>query len=131
MRETVRVTCAVIIDGQRVFAARRGPGGQQALKWEFPGGKLEAGETEEECLHRELAEELNMKVHILARLRSFFHEYTGFTIELIPFLCRLVEPGHTPLEHSSTGWFTSAELKDLDWAEADVALMKYVLEGLL
>ena len=131
MSGTIRVTCAVIIDGQRVFAARRGTVAQQPLKWEFPGGKIEPGETEEECLHRELAEELLMKVHIIARLRSFFHDYPGFTIELVPFLCRLLDPGHVLIEHSTTGWFTPKELFELDWAEADVPLMKYVVEGLL
>ena len=82
-------------------------------------------------MHRELAEELQMKVHIIARLQSFVHDYPGFTIELLPFFCRLLKPGHLALEHTNTGWFTPVELMGLDWAEADVALMEYVVMGLL
>jgi 8-oxo-dGTP diphosphatase len=101
------------------------------MKWEFPGGKVEPGETEEECIKRELAEELQMNIHILTRLPSFYHTYPDFSIELIPFLCQLLEGGHTALEHNSTGWFSLPELLTLDWAEADKALMKYVVRNML
>lgn len=129
--ETLRVSCAILLDGGKVFAAQRGLEMHHPLKWEFPGGKVEPGETEEECIKRELAEELQMKIHIIARLRPFYHTYPDFSIELIPFFCRLLEGGHTALEHSRTGWFSPAELLTLDWAEADETLMKYVIQNLL
>ncbi len=127
----IRVTCAIIKDGDKIFAAQRGPGAQQALKWEFPGGKVEPGESDEECLFRELNEELEMLVSIEKKLPSFFHDYPSFSLELIPFLCSLETKVHTANEHAGTGWFAREELQKLDWAAADVALMQFVLEKVL
>lgn len=124
----IRVTCAVMIDNGKVFAARKGPDARQPLKWEFPGGKVEDNETDEECLARELDEELRMKVTILKRLPSFFHLYPEFKIELVPFLCRPVETNHQLLEHDQAGWFLPNQLKSLSWAEADAAIMDYVTD---
>ena len=122
----IRVTCAIIISGGRVFAARRGPGASQPLRWEFPGGKVEAGETDEQCLLRELNEELSMQVAILRKLPPFYHNYPGFRIELVPFVCHPASTGHVPAEHLQTGWFTPGRLKRLTWAAADVPVMQYV-----
>jgi len=127
----IRVTCAIIKDGDKIFAAQRGPGAQQALKWEFPGGKVEPGESDEECLLRELAEELEMLVSIEEKLPSFFHDYPSFSIELIPFVCSPKTEGHSANEHAGTGWFTREQLLQLDWAAADVAIMQYLLEKVL
>lgn len=127
----IRVTCAVIIDGTKIFAAQRGPGSQQALKWEFPGGKVEAEETDENCLKRELDEELQMQVNILEKLPSVFHQYPDFSIELIPFLCSLANQSYYPVEHSVTGWFERDELKKLNWAKADEKVLDLVLEKYL
>ena len=115
----------MVLNG-KVFAARKGPGTSQPLKWEFPGGKVEDNETDEECLARELDEELRMKVTILKRLPSFFHLYPEFEIELVPFLCKPVETNHQLLEHDRAGWFPPDQLKSLTWAEADAGLMGYV-----
>jgi len=127
----IRVTCAIIKAGNKIFAAQRGPAAQQALKWEFPGGKVEANETDEECLKRELTEELEMQVRIIRKLPPFTHQYPAFKIELIPFLCLPENEGHSVLEHSGTGWFTRDQLLQLDWAEADIAVLQYVLKGVL
>ncbi len=129
-RPLVRVTCAVIIREGRVFAARRGKQSRQALKWEFPGGKVEHGETDEECLQRELAEELSMKVHILQRLPSHIHPYADFTIELLPFLCELLSFHHENREHHETAWLRPDELSAMDWTEADVPLAAFIKEHL-
>jgi 8-oxo-dGTP diphosphatase len=127
----VRVTCAVIIREGKVFAARRGPRSKQPLKWEFPGGKVEPGETDEQCLLRELAEELRIRVRIEGRLPAHIHHYPEFTIELIPFLCALEQDGHTVIEHHETAWLDPGELPDMDWTAADVPLAVYVLKHLL
>lgn len=127
----IRVTCAIIKDGDKIFAAQRGPGAQQALKWEFPGGKVEPGESDEECLLRELKEELEMQVKVERKLPSFTHDYPSFSIELIPFVCHMQREGHSAKEHAVTGWFTRKELLELDWAAADVAVMHYVIEEVL
>lgn len=124
----VRVTCAVVVHQGTVFAARRGPGATQPLKWEFPGGKVEAGETDEACLHRELSEELNMQVEIIERLPVFLHQYAGFQIELVPFICRTNTKDHTLHEHHEAGWYNTRALRELDWADADIRLMQAVVD---
>lgn len=126
----VRVTCAVIIREGKVFAARRGPQSKQPLKWEFPGGKVETGETDEQCLHRELAEELDMRVRIVQGLPAHTHFYKDFRIELIPFLCELLNMDHKSREHHETTWLKPDELAEMDWTEADVPLAGYVREHL-
>ena len=126
-----RVSCAIIKKGDKIFAAQRGPAAQQALKWEFPGGKVESGETDLECLKRELTEELEMQVKVIRKLPSFIHHYPSFTIELIPFLCKPENEAHSVLEHLGAGWFTREQLLQLDWAAADVAVMQYVIKEVL
>ncbi len=125
---TKRVTCAIVMEKGKVFAARRGEKSTHPFKWEFPGGKVEAGETDEECLHRELIEELDMQVEILEKLPVFQYAYPDFHIQLIPFVCKPLEKGQTPGEHDQTGWFSPAELPGLDWAEADVPVLQFVLK---
>jgi A/G-specific adenine glycosylase len=92
---TVPVTAAVGIlrkDG-RVFIQKRPPGGLMASLWEFPGGKLKGKETPEECLHRELLEELGVKVKILEKLGEIRHAYTKFRVRLHALHCQLDPPG--------------------------------------
>lgn len=128
---TVRVTCAVIIREGKVFAARRGRHSSQPLQWEFPGGKLEPGESDEACLHRELTEELDLKVSIVSRLPEFTHSYPESTIVLVPFLCRLKQCNLRAREHHETAWFTAPELSALDWSRADIPVMEYVVKEYL
>lgn len=127
----LKVTCAIIIQQGKVFAARRGQAMKHPFKWEFPGGKLEEGETEQDGLLRELAEELDMNAVIIERLPSFVHHYKDFSIELIPFVCELPKAWHIPSEHDQTGWFTAPQLRLLCWTDADVPLMEYVIEKVL
>ena len=116
-----------MVQNGKVFAARRGPDSSQPLKWEFPGGKAEENETDEQCLARELDEELCMTVNILKRLPTFYHPYPDFEIELVPFLCKPLETKHQLLEHDLAGWFMPSQLKSLAWADADTGLMHYVI----
>jgi 8-oxo-dGTP diphosphatase len=116
----IRVSCAVIVSNDGlVFAARRGPEGINALTWEFPGGKVEEGETDEQCLHRELSEELGIQVAILSRMPQVWHAYPDFEIALIPFICAMAGGILCQKEHHETGWFTLAELTKLSWSAAD------------
>lgn len=122
----IRVCCAVIINGHKVFAAKRGPHSTHPLTWEFPGGKIEPGESEEACLHRELAEELNIKVQILRRLPSISHAYAGFSIILIPFVCKMLSDMPATNEHHETGWFSYDDLNRMNWSEADVGVFTHL-----
>ena len=89
------------------------------LKWEFPGGKLEAGESAEECLRRELTEEMGVTINVGRPLPLHTHSYDTFTVTLYPFVCTLQTNTITLHEHAAMTWLTPKELHTLDWAEAD------------
>lgn len=127
----IRVACAVIIHQKKVFAACRGEHMRHAFHWEFPGGKVEPGESDEECLHRELAEELDMRVVVKSNLPHVFYQYHDFAIELIPFLCHVEDMFHISAEHHETAWISRDKLEELVWAPADIALMEYTRDHLL
>jgi 8-oxo-dGTP diphosphatase len=124
----VNVTCALIIDNQnRLFAAQRSSKMSLPLKWEFPGGKIESNESSEECLIREIKEELNIDIEIVKNLPANIHAYPSIVIQLIPFICRQINGVITLKEHVNFKWLTTDELLDLDWAEADIPILYHYL----
>ena len=127
----IDVTCAIIVNAEGlVLAARRGETMDLAGKWEFPGGKTEAGETEEQCLIREIKEELDLDISIIRQLPSCIHHYPAKSIRLMPFVCGY-EGGSIQLkEHAETRWVRAVELLQLDWAEADIPVVKDYLNTL-
>ena len=89
-KRVIPVTCAILVDaGRRVLVTQRSSLMKLPLKWEFPGGKMERGEGPEECLAREIREELGLEIYIGKRLASSVHHYPDFSIELIPFICEV------------------------------------------
>jgi len=93
------------------------------LKWEFPGGKIEPGESPEECLKRELVEELGVHVRVKQRLPAGVHHYPTFAVTLHPFIC-VIESGEIVLhEHAAVTWLPPDELLTLDWPEADLPVI--------
>ncbi len=125
------VVCALIERDGRVLAAQRPAGKAQALLWEFPGGKLEPGEAPEAALVREIREELCVEIVLGERLADSVHNYGAFAITLVPFRARLAEAGAEPhtAEHAALRWCTGAELGALDWAPADVPIVREHLAG--
>jgi 8-oxo-dGTP diphosphatase len=98
------------------------------LKWEFPGGKIHDGETPEECLRRELVEEMAIHVRVGQALPETTHSYQDFTVTLYPFVCA-IESGEIILhEHAAVAWLPPERLLELDWAEADLPLLKAYTE---
>lgn len=123
----LKVTCALILNNNRILVTRRGPGMRMAGKWEFPGGKVEAGETAEQCIRRECLEELGLNIRITGQLSSHHHDYGDVAIVLIPFLAT-IESGELSLkEHDQFEWATREQLRSFDWAEADVAVVEEFL----
>lgn len=126
----IPVCCGIVIKDGKVLAAQRSANMSLPLKWEFPGGKLVKGESEVDCLKRELLEELNITISIKKKLSTSIHDYGTFCIALIPFLAEYIDGDIILLEHEQIGWFSVEQLTTLDWAPADIPILKEVLNCL-
>jgi 8-oxo-dGTP diphosphatase len=124
----IRVTCAVIIKNSKILATRRSPMMKLPLLWEFPGGKIEPGESATECIGREIKEELGITIHETVQLNSVFHRDDSSHIELIPFLVFSYNGEIALKEHSEMGWFSPVELKNLEWAPADQPIVNKLID---
>ena len=126
----IHVTCAIIKHDGLVLAAQRSASMSLPLKWEFPGGKIDKGESPEECLKRELVEELGVQVRVEKSLSTTTYHYRKFSVTLYPFVC-LIDSGKIILhEHNAITWLPPDKLHTLDWSEADIAVVKaYLSDG--
>lgn len=127
MKRHLHVACAIIEKEGTVLAAQRSATMSLPLKWEFPGGKIETGETPEECLHRELKEELGISVRIGTPYSPATHSYPDFTVTLYPFTCSLAGGQITMYEHHSLTWIEPVRMPELDWAAADIPIIREYL----
>ncbi len=128
--ETKHVVCAVILHEGRIFATQRGYG-EFKDRWEFPGGKVEPGETAEQAIVREIREELETTVEPLRLLDTIDEDYPRFHLSMQCFLCRVKE-GHLRLvEHEAARWLDKEHLYDVDWLPADRNLVRQQIEQLL
>lgn len=122
--ETQRVVAAIIVDQEEYLVCRRAPHKSLPGKWEFPGGKPEAGESDEAALKREIQEELGIGIEVI---RQFDASITG-NIELICFVCQLNgERPTSSTDHDQLQWLREEALSRLDWAEADKPALKRIL----
>ncbi len=131
MMDSIRhipVSCAIIERDGLVLAAQRSPVMSLPLKWEFPGGKIDHGETPEECLRREVMEEMGIRVNVGKELPRHTHRYPGFAVTLYPFICT-IESGDIIIlhEHADMVWLPPKRLCELDWAEADFPVIESYL----
>ncbi len=120
------VVAAVLEDGAgRVLIAQRPAHKHLALKWEFPGGKIEPNESPEAALARELHEELGVEIEISRALPVFEHDYGDIVIAMHPFVCRIAPRSSAPQahEHAALRWVLLAELATLDLAAADLPIV--------
>ncbi|MGY6559742.1 MAG: (deoxy)nucleoside triphosphate pyrophosphohydrolase [Nitritalea sp.] len=125
----IPVSCGVVLSDGFVLCAQRNHGQAHALKWEFPGGKIEEGESAEEALKRELLEELNITVKVITALKSVVHAYVdGPMVKLHPFVC-LKDKGQLIVkEHRQIRWVKVELLNNLNWVDADLPVVKQVRE---
>ncbi|GGZ88254.1 (deoxy)nucleoside triphosphate pyrophosphohydrolase [Algibacter mikhailovii] len=120
----INVVCGIIYKGDRIFIARRKAGKSMAGKWEFPGGKVERGESEEMALKRELLEELGMLVTVKNKLGSNVHAYKDFKINLVAYKCDFVNASFKLTDHDRFEWVTPKELLNYDLTAADIPLVE-------
>ncbi len=126
----IHVVAAVIIHNNKILCVQRGPAKYEYIskKWEFPGGKLEEGETKLEAIVREIKEELHMEINVDAFLITVKHTYPDFQLTMDAFLCSSITGELTLTEHSDYKWLEKSELSGLDWAAADVPIVEKLNE---
>jgi 8-oxo-dGTP diphosphatase len=123
----IRVVAAVIERDGKFLACRRAPHKSLAGYWEFPGGKVEAGETDEAALTREIREELSVEVEVGAYLATSLNSAGDIEIELLAFMATLVGPEVTAsTDHDEFRWLGAAELDSVTWAPADLPLIHHL-----
>ena len=120
--KTVQVVAAVIFQGDTIYATQRGYGPWRDY-WEFPGGKIEPGETPEQALVREIREELDVGVTVLAPLTRVEYDYPDFHLSMQCFRCRIDEGEPTLKEHEAARWLSRKDLYSLRWLPADLEIL--------
>ena len=121
--KTIQVVAAVIIQDEKVFATQRGYG-EFKDGWEFPGGKIEKGESPQEALIREIDEELNVSVSVGGLLDTVEYDYPTFHLSMKCYLCT-IESGELVLkEHKNAKWLDKKQIYSVDWLPADISLIK-------
>lgn len=127
----IQVVAAIIIHNNEVLCTKRDVNKYDyiSLKYEFPGGKIEDNETKESALEREIKEELNMDITIDSYFLGVHHQYPDFAITMHSFLCSCVERSLSLLEHLDYAWLPKDDLLVLDWAAADMPIVKKLMEN--
>lgn len=127
--KTVRVAAAVIRDNNRIFATARGYGAFKG-KWEFPGGKIETGETPQEALKREIREELATEVEVGELIDTIEYDYPDFHLVMECFWCKVVNGELELKEHEAAKWLIREKLYSVEWLPADMRLIEKIKEKL-
>lgn len=123
--KSIEVVAAIIRDGDRVFATQRGYGPWKDW-WEFPGGKMEEGETEQEALKREIMEELSADIHVGKLLDTVEWDYPEFHLTMHCFMCTLSHDAMHLNEHEAAKWLNMTTLHSVKWLPADEALLPVI-----
>ena len=127
--KTIEVVAAIIIKDGQVFATQRGYGEFQGW-WEFPGGKMEAGESPQEALRREIKEELDADVSVGELLETVEWDYPNFHLTMHCFVCSLLSESLHLNEHEAAAWLSRETLRSVKWLPADVEVLERI-DGVL
>lgn len=127
--KTIHVVSAIICDGDKLFATQRGYGDWKDY-WEFPGGKIEPGETPEEALHREIREELDAEIVIGDRAGVVEYDYPDFHLSMDCYYATLAGGELVLKEHEAAKWLRRDELTSVNWLPADLSLIQRLMSVL-
>lgn len=127
--KTIKVVAAIIKEGNKILATQRGYGEFQG-GWEFPGGKIELGETKEEALIREIREELDTEIVVEELFDTVEYDYPNFHLSMDCFICSIKEGNFVLKEHQEARWLTKETLDSVEWLPADQGLIEKLKEYL-
>lgn len=125
----IKVVAAIIQKENKILATKRGYG-EFINMWEFPGGKIESGETKEQALVREIKEELNIEISVDKFAIDIEYQYPNFYLFMSCFMCSIKEGSIEFLEHNGGKWITKEELNTLNWLPADIDAVNYLKENM-
>ncbi len=127
--KNIEVVAAIIVYEGKILCVQRGENKLEYIskKYEFPGGKMELGETKQETIKREILEELKMKIDIQKEFITVTHQYPDFILTMHSFICKCVSSQITLTEHINYKWLEVNDLENLDWAAADVPIVKKLI----
>lgn len=125
----IKVVAAIIQKENKILATKRGYG-EFINMWEFPGGKIESGETKEQALVREIKEELNIEISVDTFALDIEYQYPNFYLFMSCFMCSIKEGSIELLEHNDGKWITKEELNTLNWLPADIDAVNYLKENM-
>lgn len=125
----IKVVAAIIQKENKILATKRGYG-EFINMWEFPGGKIESGETKEQALVREIKEELNIEISVDNFALDIEYQYPNFYLFMSCFMCSIKEGSIELLEHNDGKWITKEELNTLNWLPADIDAVNYLKENM-
>ena len=125
----IKVVAAIIQKENKILATKRGYG-EFINMWEFPGGKIESGETKEQALVREIKEELNIEISVDKFAIDIEYQYPNFYLFMSCFMCSIKEGSIELLEHNDGKWITKEELNTLNWLPADIDAVYYLKENM-
>ena len=126
--KNIYVAAAIIRGGDRIFATQRGYGDWKDF-WEFPGGKIEPGETPEEALQREILEELDTEIAVGDRLMTVEYDYPDFHLKMECFWCTIIKGNLTLLEAEDSAWLEKGRLFSVNWLPADLLVVQEILKA--
>ena len=127
--KTLKVVAAVIRDGDKIFATQRGYGDLKG-GWEFPGGKIEEGETPQEALKREIMEELDTEIAVGELIDTIEYDYPTFHLSMDCFWCEIIKGDLVLKEHEAAKWLTKEKMDSVEWLPADITIVGKIKEAL-
>lgn len=130
MLKSIEVVAAVIVRDGSLFATQRGYGDFKDM-WEFPGGKMESGETPQDALVREIREELDAEITVGDLIKTVEYDYPAFHLKMHCFLCSLKSEDIVLKEHESARWLTKKDLRSVNWLPADLSVIETLEKSLI